>query len=72
MLFASFFTAYFFVRFNVADQWPPLNADGEPFELPKLITGVNTAILVASSFTLHWGEHLFQHHGDRSGARAAA
>ena len=23
MLFGSFFTAYFFVRFNIADQWPP-------------------------------------------------
>ena len=51
MLFASFFTAYFFVRFNVADQWPPLNDEGEPFELPVVITGVNTAILVSSSFT---------------------
>ena len=27
---------------------PPLNQDGEPFELPKVITAVNTAILVAS------------------------
>jgi cytochrome c oxidase subunit 3 len=69
MLFASFFTAYFFVRYNVADQWPPLNADGEPFELPILITGINTAILVASSFTLHWGEHMFKHHGDRVALR---
>ena len=69
MLFASFFTAYFFVRYNVADQWPPLNAEGEPFELPILITGINTAILVASSFTLHWGEHMFKHHGDRVALR---
>jgi cytochrome c oxidase subunit 3 len=67
MLFGSFFTAYFFVRFNVADQWPPLAANGEPFELPVVITGVNTAILVSSSFTLHWGEHRLKHYGDRKG-----
>ena len=67
MLFGSLFAAYFFVRFNVADQWPPLNEAGEPFELPKLITGVNTAILVASSFTIHWGEHRLKHYGDRKG-----
>ena len=67
MLFGSFFTAYFFTRYNVADQWPPLNQNGEPFELPKLITGVNTAILVASSFTLHWGEHRLKHYNDRKG-----
>jgi cytochrome c oxidase subunit 3 len=67
MLFGSFFAAYFFVRFNVAEQWPPLNAAGEPFELPVVITGVNTAILVASSFTLHWGEHRLRHYNDRKG-----
>ena len=67
MLFGSLFTAYFFVRFNVADQWPPLNAAGEPFELPILLTGINTAILVSSSFTLHWGEHRLKHYNDRKG-----
>jgi cytochrome c oxidase subunit 3 len=65
MLFGSFFAIYFFVRFNVADQWPLLNQAGEPFVLPKVITGVNTAILVFSSFTIHWGEHRFKHYGDR-------
>jgi cytochrome c oxidase subunit 3 len=65
MLFGSLFAAYFFVRFNVADQWPPLNADGEPFELPVVLTGLNTAILVASSFTLHWAEHRLKHYNDR-------
>ncbi len=67
MLFGSLFAAYFFVRFNVADQWPPLNAAGEAFELPVLLTGLNTAILVASSFTLHWGEQRLSHHNDRKG-----
>ncbi|MSO44031.1 MAG: heme-copper oxidase subunit III [Thermoleophilia bacterium] len=57
MLFASLFTAYFFIRYGVAnEQWPPLRADGEPFELPVLLTGINTLILVGSSFTLWWGE----------------
>lgn len=67
MLFGSLFAAYFFVRFNVAEQWPPLNEAGEQFELPKVITGVNTAILVASSFTIHWGEHRLKHYNDRKG-----
>jgi cytochrome c oxidase subunit III len=67
MLFGSLFAAYFFVRFNVADQWPPLNAEGEPFHLPVLLTGLNTAILVASSFTVHWGEHRLKHYNDRKG-----
>jgi cytochrome c oxidase subunit 3 len=51
MLFGAFFTAYFFVRVvnPDADPWPPA-----PFELPKLVAGVNTAILLTSSFTMHW------------------
>ena len=57
MLFASLFTAYFFIRYGVANEtWPPLKADGEPFELPVLMTLVNTIFLVTSSFTLWWGE----------------
>lgn len=68
MLFGSFFTAYFFVRFNVADSWPPIDpGSGEAFELPVVITGVNTAILLASSFTVHWGEHRLKHYNDRKG-----
>jgi cytochrome c oxidase subunit III len=67
MLFGSFFAAYFFVRFNISDEWPPLNAEGEPFELPIVLTGLNTLILVASSFTLHWGEHRLKHYEDRKG-----
>jgi len=67
MLFGSLFTAYFFVRFNVSEQWPPLNAEGEPFELPVVITGVNTLILVSSSFTIQWGEHRLRHYNDRKG-----
>lgn len=69
MLFASFFAAYFFVRFNVASVWPPLDPAGVQYELPKVITGINTLILVSSSFTLHWGEHMFRHYGDRVALR---
>ena len=50
MLFGAFFASYFFLRV-VANEgsWPP-----EGFELPKAVAGVNTAILVSSSFTVHW------------------
>jgi cytochrome c oxidase subunit 3 len=46
MLFGSFFTAYFFIRVVNGYPWPP-----EGFELPKYVAGVNTAILITSSFT---------------------
>jgi cytochrome c oxidase subunit III len=49
MLFGAFFTAYFFIRVVAGDHWP---APGE--HLPVAIAGVNTAILVSSSFTMHW------------------
>ena len=49
MLFGSFFTAYFFVRVVNGFDWPP-----EGFELPRYVAGVNTLILVTSSFTVHW------------------
>jgi cytochrome c oxidase subunit 3 len=49
MLFGSFFTAYFFVRVVERSDWPP-----EGFELPRYVAGVNTAILITSSFTVHW------------------
>ena len=54
MVFGAFFTAYFFIRVvSPEGTWFPIN----DAELPKLIAGVNTAILVSSSFTLHWAEH---------------
>jgi cytochrome c oxidase subunit III len=52
MLFGSFFTAYFFVRVvnpGAPESWPP-----EQYEFPVFVAGVNTAILVTSSFTVHW------------------
>ncbi len=61
MLFGAFFTAYFFIRV-VADS--PFPAEGEV--LPVAIAGVNTAILISSSFTMHWALE-----GARNGNRAA-
>jgi cytochrome c oxidase subunit 3 len=52
MLFGSFFAAYFFVRVvnpSAPAQWPP-----PPYEFPVFVAGINTAILVTSSFTMHW------------------
>jgi len=49
MLFGAFFTAYFFVRVTAGTPWPT-----PPFHLPVYVAGINTAILVTSSFTVHW------------------
>jgi len=48
MLFASFFTAFFFVRFTHTHY--PFG----DFEIPTDSTAINTAILISSSFTMHW------------------
>ncbi|MGH2763478.1 MAG: cytochrome c oxidase subunit 3 [Thermoleophilaceae bacterium] len=50
MLFGAFFTAYFFVRVAGESGWFPI----EGVDLPVAIAGVNTAILLSSSFTMHW------------------
>ena len=52
MLFGAFFTAYFFFRVVANDPWP---APGTG--LPVLIAGINTAVLVSSSLTMHWALH---------------
>src|SRR3954465_6297402 len=49
MLFGAFFTAYFFLRVVNHDAWPAAHMD-----IPVVVAGVNTAILVSSSFTMHW------------------
>ena len=64
MLFGSFFTAYFFVRVVNGYPWPP-----EGFELPRYVAGVNTAILVTSSFTMHWALTSIKR-GERAGLKA--
>jgi cytochrome c oxidase subunit III len=66
MLFGSFFTAYFFVRVvnPDADPWPL-----PPFHLPIFVAGVNTAILLTSSFTMHWALQSIKR-GNRAGLQA--
>jgi len=49
MIFGAFFTAYFFIRVVTHDPWP---APGT--KIPEAATGVNTAILLVSSLTIHW------------------
>jgi cytochrome c oxidase subunit III len=64
MVFAAFFTAYFFIRVVQGNPWP---ADGN--ELPVLVAGINTAILLSSSLTVHWAL-VSAKRGDRNGLRA--
>lgn len=50
MLFGAFFAAYFFLRVVAdPDSWPPTGV-----ELPVLVAGVNTVVLVSSSFSVHY------------------
>ena len=51
MIFGAFFTAYFFIRVVGHAPWP---AHGD--ELPKLVAGFNTFILISSSFTIHFAQ----------------
>ena len=64
MLFGAFFTAYFFIRVVNGDEWPAAGT-----ELPKLVAGINTAILLSSSVTLHWAENSIKN-DNRFGFRA--
>ncbi len=64
MVFGAFFTAYFFIRVAQGDPWP---APGT--KLPLEVAGVNTAILVSSSFTIHWAQHSIAK-GNRFGLKA--
>ena len=67
MLFGSFFAAYFFVRVvnpGAPAHWPP-----EPFHFPIFVAGVNTVILVTSSFTMHWALQSVKS-GNRVGLKA--
>ena len=64
MLFGAFFASYFFLRVVVDPAgWPP-----EPFELPVAVAGINTAILVSSSFTIHYALEAVRR-GDRRGLK---
>jgi cytochrome c oxidase subunit 3 len=61
MLFGSFFTAYFFIRVVQDSAFPPA-----PFDFPVAVAGMNTAILVTSSFTMHYALHSIKR-GNRTG-----
>ena len=65
MVFGAFFTAYFFIRIAEGEGWP---APGT--KLPVEVAGVNTLILVSSSFTMHWAQHAIQK-GNRFALKAA-
>ena len=64
MVFGAFFTAYFFIRVSQGDTWPAPGTN-----LPVEVAGMNTAILVSSSFTLHWAEQCIKK-GNRFGLKA--
>ena len=62
MLFGAFFASYFFLRVVAnSGPWPP---DG--LTLPVGVAGVNTAILISSSFTVHWALESIRR-GNRNG-----
>ena len=65
MLFGSFFTIYFFARVVAGPpEWPP-----RAFHLPVFVAGVNTVILLTSSFTMHWALQAIKR-GNRAGMQA--
>jgi cytochrome c oxidase subunit III len=64
MIFGAFFTAYFFIRIVNHNPWP---AHGT--KLPEAVAGINTAILLSSSVTIHWALHSIKK-GNRFGLKA--
>ena len=64
MIFGAFFTAYFFIRVVSHDPWP---APGT--KLPEAVAGINTAILLSSSLTIHWALTSIKN-GNRFGLKA--
>jgi cytochrome c oxidase subunit 3 len=64
MIFGAFFTAYFFIRVAQGDPWPAVGT-----KLPVEVAGMNTAILVSSSFTIHWAQTSIKN-GNRFGLKA--
>jgi cytochrome c oxidase subunit 3 len=56
MVFGAFFTAYFFIRVVHDGQAPPHWFPIHGHDLPKAVAGVNTAILLSSSITMHWAQ----------------
>ncbi len=52
MIFVSFFANYWFQRLS-SQAWPPV---GTPEQMPVVIPAIMTAVLIASSFTIHIAE----------------
>jgi cytochrome c oxidase subunit III len=51
-VFASFIVSYFYLKTGASGGWPPAPLDSPDLLLPT----VNTAVLIASSFVVHWGD----------------
>src|SRR5579884_152373 len=64
MIFGAFFTAYFFIRIVTHNPWPTPHTT-----LPESVAGVNTAILLSSSLTIHWALSSIKR-GNRFGLKA--
>ena len=64
MIFGAFFTAYFFIRIVNHNPWP---AHGTT--VPEAVAGINTAILVSTSLTIHWALTSIKN-GNRFGLKA--
>src|ERR1700758_42543 len=64
MIFGAFFTAYFFIRIVTHNPWPAHST-----KLPEDVAGINTAILLSSSLTIHWALVSVKK-GNRFGLRA--
>jgi len=69
MVFGAFFTAYFFIRVVHSGEPPPHWFPIQGHELPKAVAGVNTAILLSSSITMHWAQTGIKH-GNRFALKA--
>ena len=61
MLFGSFFTAYFFIRFVQGDPWLPKGQN-----LPVYVALANSAILFSSSATMHWALEGIKHNNRKA------
>ena len=64
MIFGAFFTAYFFIRIVSHNAWPAPHTT-----VPEATTGINTAILISSSLTIHWALSSIKR-GNRFGLKA--
>jgi len=63
MIFISFFVAYWYTKLHV-EVWPPAGT----VALPKVMPLVMTFVLVSSSLTIHYAEHLL-HLGNKPAFR---